>query len=140
MELQVGVKALLRNKEGKFLFLRRSAKKYPEARPWDFPGGRINIGAPLLENLKREIKEETGLEILGQPMLIGAQDIIKPDLSKHVVRLTYIASVTEGVPELSDEHEEFAWLTLEEIGDREDVDKYIRMLLKEGRVLTHENN
>jgi len=52
MELQVGVKALLRNKEGKYLLIRRSSEKYPEVgAKWDIVGGRINPGETLLENL-----------------------------------------------------------------------------------------
>ncbi len=36
MELQVGVKALLRNPEGKYLLARVSQEKYPEIGPkWD---------------------------------------------------------------------------------------------------------
>ena len=64
MELQVGVKALLKNKEGKYLLVRRSSEKYPEVGArWDIVGGRINPGTPLFDNLKREVKEETGLDV-----------------------------------------------------------------------------
>ena len=50
--LQVGVKALLQNKEGKYLLLRRSKEKYKEVEgEWDIVGGRINPGSDLLENL-----------------------------------------------------------------------------------------
>src|SRR3989344_1858447 len=58
MELQVGVKIILQNKEGKFLLLQRNFKKYPEIKKndsWDIVGGRINIGIPLLENLNPEV-------------------------------------------------------------------------------------
>ena len=131
MELQVGVKVLLKNQEGKYLFLHRSAKKYPEVnRLWDFPGGRIDAGAPLLENLAREVREEAGIEIVGTPRLIGAQDILKND--RHIVRLTYVASTDAEKPVLSDEHDDFAWLTLDEIRAREDFDKYLRELLATG--------
>ena len=59
MELQVGVKVFLKNLQGKYLLVRRSPKKYPEVGAlWDIVGGRINPGSPLLENLKREKKEE----------------------------------------------------------------------------------
>lgn len=75
-ELQVGVKILLKNKEGRYLLLRRSLEKYPTATGrWDIVGGRIEAGKNLTENLKREIKEETGLELIGEPKLIAAQDI-----------------------------------------------------------------
>ena len=71
MELQVGVKILLENREGKFLVLfRTGGKSY-----WDMPGGRINPGTPLIDNLKREVIEETGLKIKGIPELITVQDL-----------------------------------------------------------------
>ncbi len=55
--LQVGVKALLKNPQGKYLLLHRSAKKYPEVRnAWDIVGGRIEPGTALADNLRREIK------------------------------------------------------------------------------------
>lgn len=128
MELQVGVKVLLKNADGKYLFLHRSAKKYPEVnRLWDFPGGRIDIGSPLLENLDREVKEEAGMSIVGVPQLIGAQDILRND--RHIVRLTYVAQAGPEKPTLSDEHDEIAWFTLDEIRNREDFDKYLRELL-----------
>ena len=128
MELQVGVKVLLKNKEGKYLFLHRSAKKYPEVnRLWDFPGGRIDPGAPLRDNLARELKEETGLALTSEPKLIGAQDILKND--RHVVRLTYVGQASGETPTLSEEHDGFEWFTLDEIRNRPDFDKYLRELL-----------
>jgi 8-oxo-dGTP diphosphatase len=131
INLQVGVKVLMKSKDGKFLFLHRSAEKYPEVnRLWDFPGGRIAIGTPLLENLEREVKEETGLSISGQPKLLGAQDILKDD--RHIVRLTYVASTDGEGLRLSEEHDDFAWLSLDEIRNREDFDKYLRALLATG--------
>ena len=114
MELQVGVKALLKNKEGKYLLLRRNPKKYPEVGPkWDIIGGRIHPGSPLLENLKREILEEAGLNYQGTPKLVAAQDILK-SADKHVVRLTYIGEL-DGEPKIDEEHLEAKWFTADEI-------------------------
>jgi len=54
--LQVGVKVILQREDDKVLLLRRNPRKYPEIGPkWDIVGGRIDIGFPLLENLKREV-------------------------------------------------------------------------------------
>src|SRR3990167_9057908 len=109
MELQVGVKILLKNKDGRYLVVRRSPEKYPEVGPkWDFVGGRINLGISLIENLRREVKEETGLEIIGEPKLISAQDILRLE-GKHIVRLTY-SGEAEGEVVISDEHSDFKWL------------------------------
>jgi ADP-ribose pyrophosphatase YjhB (NUDIX family) len=130
MELQVGVKILLKNKEGKFLFVRRNPKKYPDMRSsWDIVGGRIEPGMPLIENLKREIKEETGLDYTGKPQLVAAQDILKNN-SRHVVRLTYTGEI-EGEPVLSDEHLEGGWFTSQQIKNipLSDLDSFFRELL-----------
>jgi len=127
MELQVGVKILLKNKDRKYLVVRRSAEKYPEVgAKWDIVGGRINLGLSLIENLKREVKEETGLEIIYEPKLITAQDILKGD--KHIVRLTY-TGFASGEVKLDEEATEYKWLTLEEISKLEPLDKYFKEVM-----------
>ena len=133
MQLQVGVKILLQNKEGKFLLLKRSAKKYPEVgEKWDIVGGRIDPGSPLLDNLRREIKEETQLEFTGEPKLLTAQDILRVK-GRHVVRLTYTGRI-EGTPVLDEDHDEYKWFDLDEIkalpGGR--LDSYFKELLEKG--------
>jgi len=155
MQLQVGVKALLQNSEGKYLLIKRNPETYTgvSAR-WDLPGGRIEAGASLLENLKREIKEETNLDLLKEPRLIAAQDIFasliadsrglhaeerrmktKMETSKretfHVVRLTYTGEI-EGDVILSKEHTDFRWVTFEELKIFEPLDSYVKKLLEEG--------
>jgi 8-oxo-dGTP diphosphatase len=128
MELQVGVKILLKNKDEKYLVICRSAEKYPQVgAKWDIPGGRINSGISLIENLKREVMEETGLEIASEPKLIIAQDILKTD--RHVVRLTY-TGFTDGEVKLSDEHSEYKWLSLKEISNLEPMDRYLKEVLE----------
>lgn len=112
MVLQVGVKALIQNTQGKYLFLLRS-KPYPgEKQPkWDVPGGRINIGEPLTEALAREIKEETSMALQGDPQILFAQDILR-DKDKHVVRITYLAQVVGKIRLDASEHQSYEWLTL----------------------------
>lgn len=128
MELQVGVKALLQNNEGKYLLLRRSSEKYPEApQQWDIVGGRIDSGTSLFENLRREVMEETGLELQGEPKLVAAQDILRPP-ERHIVRLTYIGKA-DGNPKLSGEHTEYKWFTREELERLENLDSYFKELL-----------
>src|SRR5258708_6974452 len=124
MELQVGVKIILQNKEGKFLFLQRNPDKYPEVKKddlLDVVGGRIDIGTPLIENLKREIFEETKLNLIEEPKLLAAQDVLRPD--KHVVRLTYLGNI-DGEPKLDEEHIAYKWLTLEEVKKQAGLDHY----------------
>ena len=130
--LQVGVKILLHNKENKYLLLRRSAEKYPDVRGrWDIVGGRINPGTTLLENLKREVQEETGLSIDGAPQLIAAQDILSTAY-RHVVRLTYVGRVAGGAVVLDvTENDMYKWVTWEEMSEMDDLDMYVRELLND---------
>ena len=130
MELQVGVKIILQNKGGKVLLLHRNWEKYPEVKKdnsWDIVGGRINIGIPLLENLKREIWEEIKLNLTDEPKLIAAQDILRVD--KHVVRLTYLGQI-EGEPTLDKDHDSYKWLTLEEVKNEPGLDQYFREIFE----------
>lgn len=135
MQLQVGVKAFLKNKDGQYLMLKRSAKKYPNIKGhWDNIGGRINPGITLLKNLAREIKEETNLDLIDTPRLIAAQDILRVP-GKHVVRLTYIG-VIEGNPKLdSEEIEEFRWMSFSEITQLDDLDYYMQELFLDADIV-----
>lgn len=133
MELQVGVKILLRNKEGKFLLGKRNPKIYPEVgEKWDIIGGRINPGINLLENLKREVKEETSLDLSGNPRLIAAQDILRVK-GRHIVRLTYVGEI-QGDPIPNEESLELKWFTMEKIRNLEALDIYIKELIDQGLI------
>jgi len=132
MELQVGVKILLKNNQAKYLLVRRNPKKYPEVGPkWDIVGGRINAGSPLLENLQREIKEEVGFIYTGNPRLVAAQDILKVP-GKHVVRLTFLGEM-DGEPKIDEEHLEAKWFSVKEIEkiDSNLLDGFFHALLTE---------
>lgn len=111
MKLMVGVKALIKNQAGEYLFLQRSQEKYPAlAEQWDIPGGRIEPDEDSLDGLCREIREETGLRVkeITQPPL-AVQDIFTKDGGAHIVRVTYMVSA-DGTPVLSDEHSAYRWL------------------------------
>ncbi len=131
MDLQVGVEAFLKRARGKFLLLKRSGK-YPGIEgQWDVPGGRIEKGVSLIENLRREIEEETGLTTKGEPTLLAPQDIfINSEPKKHVVRLTYLASVEDGNPTLDSEHTDFTWADLDEIKKLSNLDPYVREIVE----------
>lgn len=135
MTLQVGVKIFLYNKEGKYLLVKRSSEKYKNTKgSWDIVGGRINQGSMLIDNLRREVKEETQLEILSEPMLLFAQDIILGE-EKYIVRLSYKGQ-TEGEPVLdTSENIEYKWLTVNELKLQEDLDIYVKEILDKGLLI-----
>jgi 8-oxo-dGTP diphosphatase len=130
--LQVGVKAIISNKEGNILLLNRSEEKYGKTDGhWDIPGGRIDPGETLINNLKREVLEETGLAITESATLLCAQDILLLDKEKHVVRLTYrVNDLVDGQVNLDEtENTEFRWVPMGEAKKLNDLDKYLKEVL-----------
>ena len=134
IKLQVGVKIFLRNPDGKYLLLHRSSKKYPDIKAlWDIVGGRIHLGSSLLDNLKREVNEETSL-VFSDPELIYAQDMLRiPFL--HVVRLTSVGNC-DGEPTLDYEHDDYSWLSMDQIKNlpEGELDTYVSDVITSGLI------
>jgi 8-oxo-dGTP pyrophosphatase MutT (NUDIX family) len=111
----LGVKALIRNPAGKVLLLEREHRT--KGMYWDIPGGRLHKGESLLETLKRELEEETGLKDIEDvvPFMTIVTDIrihvqgSDIGLILSIYRLDLGSSFT---PRLSDEHTNFEWFTL----------------------------
>lgn len=63
--LQVAAKALVINDEGKVLILREPVKDNPGSKDglYGLPGGRMEVDETYEQALKREVKEEAGLEV-----------------------------------------------------------------------------
>ena len=131
MELQVGVKALI-VQDGKYLFLRRDKAFQWGPQKWDIPGGRIKPEEALSDALIREVHEETGLELEQASVLLAAQDIFVPEKSLHVVRLTY-STVAVGSVVLSEEHDDYKWMTRDEALAEPYIDSYLKEVLVEQR-------
>ncbi|HEX8762813.1 MAG TPA: NUDIX domain-containing protein [Candidatus Saccharimonadales bacterium] len=132
MKLQVGVKVLIKNEAGQYLLLQRS-ESLPDGTGirWDIPGGRIDASEKLLEALKRELREEIGVDLRVKPVLIAAQDILIADIDLHVVRLTYTAEMV-GEVSLGNEHQNYKWVTVAD-GLKLNTDPYLREVLEDLR-------
>lgn len=126
MDLQVGVKLIIHDPNGNLLLLRRTRAIQSGENIWDIPGGRIQPGEPLMDALRREVIEETGIELADEPQLIAAQDIFVGD--RHIVRLTYRVTIANTTVKLSDEHSAAAWVATSDVA-RYQIDPYIQELL-----------
>lgn len=127
MHLQVGVKALI-ERDNTYLFLRRSNSFKQSPQEWDIPGGRIEPAEALNDALSREIFEETGLRLAETGKLLAAQDIFVTDKDVHVVRLTYLASAA-GEISISDEHDQYKWMSVDDILTEPHVDPYLKEVI-----------
>jgi len=89
----------------------------------DMPGGKIQVGEFDLENaLKREVMEETGLEIeVGNPVIHWFFQI--PVTSKHrsagkiIFNIGYLCKYIKGEVKLSQEHNSYHWIDKSQSGD-----------------------
>jgi len=128
--IQVGVKIFLKNAEGRYLLLKRSSKKYAKVvGSWDIVGGRINCGTKLIDNLRREVEEETELQITSEPVLIYAQDIISETYG-HIVRLTYVGKSDGKIVLDEEENTDYKWLSIDEMKSLEDLDVYVKEVIE----------
>ena len=118
MEVEISLKALIRNKQGQYLILKR-AKPYPGETDcrWDAPGGRLIPGELMPLALAREIKEETGMRMRSEPKVINVQDIMRV-AGKHTIRIAFESEVEaeadKGIKLDPNEHSEYKWLDLDD--------------------------
>lgn len=99
-------KVFLRDEAGRYLLLRRSPSCCNNAGKWDLPGGKAEPGESFDAALRREISEETGLEVeLGT--VLGCADV---ELEDRTVSYRILEGRMVGGPlRLSSEHDAFAW-------------------------------
>ena len=114
----LGLKALIRNKQGQVLVLKVNLETYvgnktPEH--WDLPGGRIQKGESGTEEaLRREVQEEIGVKDIKIVRLLDAS-ISKMRLSfmdGGLILFTYLCEIEDDtkIKLTDDEHTEFRWV------------------------------
>lgn len=104
--------AFVRDGDGRYLVLRRA--KEPCLGEWDLPGGFVESGETPAEAIRRELREETGLEIEVERIL-GAFTGRYGAGGRWTVDVGYAARVTGGTFRLDGEKSDAAWLPLDEL-------------------------
>lgn len=61
---------------------------------WGLPGGLVEWGETILVSAQRELKEETGLEIVGSPQVVGVYSEPYRDPRLHSVAVAIAVQVT----------------------------------------------
>lgn len=107
----VTVGALVHNRKNEILLVQ--TPKWSNL--WGIPGGKIKYGETSFNALRREIKEETNLDI-ESIQLVMVQDCIQPSefyRSAHFILLNYVCRLTGEAPViLNMESRAYCWTTL----------------------------
>ncbi len=110
----IGVGAMIFNANGDVFLAQRGPKAKNERGHWEFPGGSVDYGETLAVSVKREMREEYGIEITLERQL-GTFDHILKDEQQHWVSTTYIAAHASGDPQILEPHKcsAIGWFALD---------------------------
>lgn len=90
-EFRFAQKAFIVN-NGKILLVKKSANDPYHPNEWEVPGGRMEFGEQLDEHIKREVKEEVGLDIIpGEPFAMWTWILEKKDSSGAINKSQVVA-------------------------------------------------
>lgn len=97
--------ALIKNDKEEYLIAKRKAI-LSNGGKWEFPGGKLLAGEVLEECLKREIKEELGIEIIVKdPFQIVNQQFQE----RSILLISYLCEYVSGEIFLKD-HDRIEWI------------------------------
>ncbi len=115
----VGVGVLIQD-DDRFLLIKRAAE--PDAGLWSVPGGMVELGEKAAEAAKREVLEETGLDVEIVEVLGVVDKIVEGDRGRimfHFVIVDYLAHPVGGSLEASSDALDAKWVRSEDFRDYE---------------------
>jgi 8-oxo-dGTP diphosphatase len=99
-------------RDGRALIIKRAHE--PRRGEWSIPGGTVELGEPLTDAVRRELREETGLEVIVGPV-IEMFDRIHRDgdgrIRYHFVIIDYLCEAPEGDPVAGTDALDVAWVS-----------------------------
>lgn len=124
--LYIGQKAFI-NKNGEVLVL--SDPNLPGF-GLDFPGGKVRKGENIHEALKREVKEETSLDIeIGSAFTTWTHEFVPDERGNGSVYLVgFKCKYLSGEVKLSHEHTIYKWVNKESYKELNDGSEYYKAL------------
>lgn len=127
-------------KDNKILIIQRNANEEAYPNLWELPSGKREPFETSEDAVKREVKEETGLNVEPvMPVSVFEFKVEKPDEIRDATQINFLvkpAGDTQVV--LSSEHQNFAWIAENELAnyklskETQDTIKKVFKLIKNG--------
>ncbi|MBS0275616.1 MAG: NUDIX hydrolase [Proteobacteria bacterium] len=112
----LGVAAVIWNDRREVLLIRRT--KEPRKGQWSLPGGKVEFGESLEDAVRREVREETGIEIA----LLGLAGVAETVLdagagaaNAHFVLIDYSARAVSGEAIAASDAADATWFSPEQV-------------------------
>jgi 8-oxo-dGTP diphosphatase len=114
----VAVGAIIEDKEGRILLVRHVPQRggFWQGK-WICPGGKLKLGERIEQGIKREVKEETNLEIELTTPLVPFERIVeeKGQVALHVIYIDWRAKLVGGEPHPASDVGEAIWVRKEDL-------------------------
>ncbi|MCE7741954.1 MAG: NUDIX domain-containing protein [Candidatus Heimdallarchaeota archaeon] len=131
-KVYVGMAAVI-EKDEKFLILKRSKDRDFEPEAWETVTGRLEADESPVTGVLREVEEETSLKVeVILPLDTGF--FYRGGKEFPMVFISYYCKYVEGNVNLTWEHSEYKWITLQEALDLPDL-KHFHVMLQNLRNL-----
>lgn len=112
----VGGGVLIFNKKKEIFLAQRIGKVKNEAGWWSKPGGSIEYGEKAVNAMKREIKEEHGIEIDIWGYLPHTDHILKKE-NQHWLAVNFLADIKKGIPRIMEPEKcnQIGWFNIKKL-------------------------
>lgn len=117
-EIMVAVGAVIQDEHGSVLLVKhRPEKKGFWQGKWICPGGKLMPGERIEDGIRREVKEETNLEVKLREPLVPFERIVESrgQIELHVIYIDYLAERVEGDVKPDSDVGEARWVPREDI-------------------------
>ena len=112
----IGIGAVI-VEQGRVLLVRRATE--PLKGEWSVPGGMLELGEKLRDGVRREVAEETGLQVEAGEVLDVVDSIFQDENGRaqyHYVLIDYLCRVVSGQAKAGSDVSEVRWVQEAELG------------------------